>query len=212
MKDPLFSNKIAAAALTALLLIFGLPQLVNVFFATGGHGSAHAGDHGDDHSNWPFPQYPALDIGASSGGAAEEEAKPDLGTLLAAADAGRGARGIGLCKSCHTFDEGGATLSGPNLYDIVGREVASVGGFGYSQQLKDFGGTWTYERLDAFLQNSQALVPGGAMRQAVRKDNKRADMLAYLASLSANPVAFPAPAPVEAVVEEVMEHAEGEAH
>ena len=197
MKDPLFSNKLAAAVLAAALIIVGIPVLSKTF---GGHHGAH-------HSEgWPFPHYPEIDLGVSAN-AAEAEAPPDLGTLLANANAAGGARRTALCKSCHTFEEGGANGAGPNLYDIVGREVASVAGFNYTGALQEFGGVWTYDRLNEYLRNSQAYVPGTSMVQRFAKDEQRAEILAYLGSLSANPVPFPAPAAPE---EAPAEHAETE--
>ena len=97
-----------------------------------------------------------------------------------------------MCKSCHTFDKGGAQGTGPNLWDVVGRGVASVDGFRYSSALTGAGGDWTYERLDAYLQNSQAYVPGTAMVQRVGKAEHRADIIAYLRSLSDAPAPLPA--------------------
>lgn len=203
MKDPLFGNKVAGALLAAALIMVGIPVLSKTF---GGH-------HGGHHSEgWPFPHYPEIDLGVSGGAA---EAVPvDLGTLMAAADPARGARRSALCKSCHTFEEGGAQGTGPNLYDIVGRAVAGVPGFNYSGALTEFGGTWTYERLDEYLKNSQSYVPGTAMVQRFPKDEQRAELLAYLGSLSPSPLPFPepaAPAP-EAESDAEEEHASDDAH
>lgn len=193
MKDPLLGNKIAAAALSALLLIFGLPQLTKAIFGGGHHGKPggelHLAYGGD------------IEL-ASAGASAEVEAPVDLGTLMAAASVSGGERRAALCKSCHTFEEGGATGTGPNLWDIVNRPVAGLAGFNFSSALQEAGGVWTYERLDAYLRNSQEYIPGTAMVQRFPRDAQRADILAYLGSLSANPVAYPEPAVVEAVIEE----------
>lgn len=201
MNDPLFFNKIAGALLVAAILIFGLPQLTHRIFD--GHGGGH---HDEEHA-WPFPHYPEMDLGISAN-AAEAEAPPDLGTLLAAASASGGERRAALCKSCHTFEQGGAQGTGPNLWNIVGRPVASVSGFNYSSALQELGGEWTYERLDGYLKDSQAYLPGTAMVQRFARDDQRADLLAYLSTLSPNPVPFPEPAVVEEVLEETVEPAE----
>ncbi len=186
MKDPLYSNKVAAAILTSLLLFFGLPQLANAILGGGGH---HGGGHGEElHLAYP------IEFETGPAGGAEKKEVVDLGTLLASAKPDVGARKAALCKSCHTFEEGGANLAGPNLWDIVNREVAAVDGFGYSSALKEFGGVWSYDRLDQYLKNSQAYVPGTAMVQRFAKDAARADIVAYLGTLSANPAPFPAPA------------------
>jgi cytochrome c len=209
MQDPLFSNKIAAAVLTALLLIFGLPQLTAALF-----GGGHHGGEGELHLAYGGD----LELDTGGGAAAEEAPKADLGTLLAGASAAGGERRAALCKSCHTFDQGGANGTGPNLWGVVGRAVASHAGFNYTNALKGAGGDWTYERLDQYLKNSQEYVPGTAMVQRFPKDEQRADILAYLATLSDSPVPFPAPtaapeteanagdaAPVVESAEEILE-------
>lgn len=183
MQDPLFGNKVAAAILTALLLIFGLPQLTKAL--TGG---GHHGGHGELHLAY------GGDLELETGGSAEPEPEVDLGTLLANASASGGERRAALCKSCHTFDKGGANGTGPNLWGVVGHPVAGYSGFNYTGALKEAGGEWTYERLDKFLENSQAYIPGTAMVQRYAKPEQRADLLAFLQTLSDNPVPFPAPA------------------
>ncbi len=188
MQDPLFGNKLAAALLTALLIFFGLPQLASALLG-GGH---HGGGHGKElHLAYP------IEFQTASGPVEEVEEKKSLGEMMAAATMAGGERRVGLCKSCHSFENGGANGTGPNLWNIVGREVASVPGFSYSGALKEFGGVWSYERLDGYLKNSQAYVPGTLMNQRVARDAQRADMLLYLGSLSDNPVAPPAPAATE---------------
>lgn len=183
MKDPLFGNKLAAAILTALLLIFGLPQLTTAIF-----GGGHHGEEGELHLAY------GGDIELETAAPAEEEPEADLGTLLAGASATAGERRAALCKSCHTFEEGGANGTGPNLWGVVGRQVAGHAGFNYTSALQDFGGEWTYERLDEYLKNSQGYVPGTAMVQRFPRDDQRADLLAYLSTLSDDPVPFPEPA------------------
>lgn len=204
MKDPLFGNKVAAALLAALLLIFGLPQLTAAIFGGGHHG-------GGGELHLAYGGEIDLDTGAAT---TTEEPKADLGTLLAEASATAGERRAALCKSCHTFEEGGANGTGPNLWNIVDRPLASVSGYNYTSALKDAGGAWTYERLDLYLKNSQEYIPGTAMVQRFAKDGQRADLLAYLSTLSSDPVPFPEPAMMESAGEDMDgdSHTEGEAH
>jgi len=210
MKDPLLGNKIAGALLAALLLFFGLPQLANALFGGGGHGGGHEAE-GEDHAAHPFPQFPIAYAGAESAGE-EKAAEPDLGTLLAAANPAAGERRAAICKSCHTFDKGGANGTGPNLWDIVNRPVAGHEGFNYTPALKAFGGVWSYEHLDGFLKNSAEYVPGTGMAQRFPKAEQRAELLAYLATLSDNPVPFPAPAAPAEEESAPADGAEGEEH
>jgi len=131
-----------------------------------------------------------VELGAT---AAVVEKKADLGAMMSEMTSEQGERGTLICKSCHTFNKGGPHLTGPNLWDIVNRPVGKVAGYtNYSDALKNDGGIWSYDRLDAFLKNSTAYIPGTAMAQKVRKDDKRAAMLVYLSTLSDSPVPFPA--------------------
>ncbi|MEM9170055.1 MAG: c-type cytochrome [Pseudomonadota bacterium] len=186
MNDPLFWNKAIGAGLTALLIFFALPQIANAIMGDGGHH----GHHGELKLAYPIE----FQSGDGAGADAAEEAPADLGTLLAGASASAGERAAGLCKSCHSFDKGGANGAGPALWGVVGRDIASVDGFGYTAALTGADGAWTYDRLDAYLKNSQAYISGTAMLQKINKDEKRANILAYLASLSDEPVAYPEPA------------------
>lgn len=191
MKDPLFGNKVAAAALIVILLAFGLPIVINTLTAVFG---GHHGHHDADPENPFHLAYIPADIQVGSG-PAPEVVKVDLGTLMAAASAERGQRAAGLCTACHTLEKDGANGIGPNLWNVVGRAKGAVSGFGYSNALTSFGGDWSYEQLDGYLANSSSFMPGTQMAQMVRKDKKRADLLAYLGTLADSPLAFPEPAP-----------------
>ena len=58
--------------------------------------------------------------------------------------------------------------------------------------MKAKGGTWTYDDLNQFITNPKGFVPGTAMGFAgVTKDSERADIIAYLRTLSDNPVPLP---------------------
>ena len=85
---------------------------------------------------------------------------------------------------------------------MVGRPVASVAGFHYSDALKALGGTWTFEALNKWLDDPRADVPGTAMTFAgIKNEKQRADVIAYLNTLSKNPQPLPTaqsqPAPAE---------------
>jgi parallel beta-helix repeat protein len=67
-----------------------------------------------------------------------------------------------ICSGCHDFGNGEGADIGPPLQGIVGKQVAS-GAFEYSPGLSQLGGTWTRERLAAFIRNPQELAPGTTM-------------------------------------------------
>ncbi|MEO1657934.1 MAG: c-type cytochrome [Pseudomonadota bacterium] len=193
MKDPLFGNKVAGAILATLLLFLGLPVIFNTV-QTLAHG--HHGDHHASEEN-PFAlAYIPYSQLQGAGGPAAEVVEVSLGCLMAEASADRGARRVGICTSCHSLEQGGGNGTGPALWDVMGRQVASVGGFGYTAALQGLEGAWDFEKMDAYLKNSQAFVPGTQMVQRISKDANRADILAYLATLTdGEQLAFPECAP-----------------
>ena len=119
----------------------------------------------------------------------------DLEARLAAADPVRGKKVFRKCAACHTVDKGGRKKIGPNLWGIVGAPVGARQGFRYSKAMTAFGGSWTPERLDAYLTKPRALVKGGSMSFAgLKRDRDRADAIAFLNGMSDRPAAFgPAP-------------------
>jgi len=53
-------------------------------------------------------------------------------------------------------------------------------------------GKWTFEDLDKFIANPKGFIPGTAMGFAgIPKDTERADLIAYLRTLSDNPQPLP---------------------
>lgn len=125
---------------------------------------------------------------------AEPAPQVDLGALLAAADVQKGRQTAIVCTSCHTFDQGGQDRTGPNLWGVVGRNVASRATFTYSGAFAAQTGGWTYERLDHYLTNPAKAVPGNKMAFAgLRKAEDRANVIAFLSTLSASRVPFPKP-------------------
>jgi len=130
--------------------------------------------------------------GPQGGAAPAAAAEVPIATLLATASADRGAQVAKQCQACHNFQEGAGAKVGPDLYGVVGRQVASVSGFNYSAPLKALGGTWTFEALNKWLTKPSADVPGTNMTFAgITSEKQRADVIAYLNSLSANPAPLP---------------------
>lgn len=104
----------------------------------------------------------------------------------AAADPAAGVQAFLPCSACHSVAQDGPALIGPNLWDVVGRPVASRPGFDYSPELKAVGGTWTPEQLDRFLTDPAGFAPGTRMGYVgVADPAERAALIAYLATLHA---------------------------
>lgn len=177
-------NKIMGAVLGTLLFIMGVGLVAEaVYHPVEGKGPGY-----------DLPE-PAPATGATTEVAAAEPTV-SIGVLLAAANPERGAAAVKKCQACHNFGEGEPNKSGPHLYDVVGRAEGSVSDFSYSDAMKAHnaaGDTWTYENLDHFLTKPSDYAPGTKMAFAgIKTAEERADILAYLQTLSASPVPFPA--------------------
>lgn len=145
------------------------------------------------------PEKPGYVIAAAepseAANATEEAAVVPIAQLLATADPAKGATIFKKCVSCHNIEKGSANKVGPELYGIVGRPVASLGNFSYSAGMKKFaegGKGWDFEHLNGFLMAPKKYVDGTAMGFAgLKKDSERADLIAYLNSMSDAPLPIP---------------------
>jgi len=144
----------------------------------------------------PAPEAAAAPSVATTESAAAPAAEPigsSLAQRLAAADPAKGENAFKACKACHTPEEGGPNKVGPNLWNIVGAKFGHIESFSYSDAIKAKASEqWTFENLDAFLAKPKGWLPGTKMGfGGIGDDAKRADLLAYLRSLSTSPVPLP---------------------
>jgi cytochrome c len=185
-------NKIMGAVLGTLLFVMGVGFLTEAIYHPSATGPGYA---------LPEPEE------GSAGGGNEPVPAVSIAVLLASADPVQGADQAKKCAACHDLSEANANKTGPGLYDIVERLIGGHAGFAYSPVLQEHaaaGDLWTYENLDAFLLSPKGFAPGTKMTFAgVKNDAERANIIAYLATLSASPKPFPAPeAPAEVPADE----------
>jgi cytochrome c len=174
-------NKILGAILGTLLFVMGLGFIAEAIYAPHAAGPGY---------NLPAPS------DENPNAPTQPAAVVDIGTLLAKADPKAGADAAKKCQSCHDFTEGGPNKTGPNLYGVVDRLIASHPGFDYSADLKAHGtDKWTYENLNTWITAPKAFAAGTKMTYSGDKDDQdRANIIAYLGTLSHTPVPYPAPA------------------
>jgi cytochrome c len=101
-------------------------------------------------------------------------------------DAAAGEKVFARCKACHKVEEG-ANGVGPHLFGIVGRPVAGVGDYSYSDAMVEYaagGVAWDHDRLAVYLENPRAEIKGTKMAFAgLRKPDERDAVICYLETL-----------------------------
>jgi len=169
MFDTMTLTKISAGLCGALLfLLLGKWAAEEVYHMGGGHGGDHAAGYV---------------IEVEDAAPTEEVAEVSIEELLASADIAKGAKVFKKCGACHKL-EAGVNGTGPSLYGIVGKDIATSDGFGYSGALTGLEGDWTAEALNGFLTKPKDYAPGTTMGFAgLKKPADRANVIAYLDSL-----------------------------
>lgn len=109
------------------------------------------------------------------------------GTLAAhikTADIDRGQEIASSCLACHAAGKDMPHRIGPNLWGVMGREIASAPGFDYSEQLMRREGKWNPETLNAFLFEIKRFDQGSHMAfLRLGKLEDRAAIINWLQSL-----------------------------
>jgi cytochrome c len=85
------------------------------------------------------------------------------------------------CTACHSVDQ---NRVGPAHQGVWGRRAGRVDHCDYSSALKKSKIVWSDKTLDAWLTNPERLIPGQKMGYSVTEAKDRADLIAYLKTLS----------------------------
>lgn len=102
-----------------------------------------------------------------------------------AQDATAGEKVFKRCAACHAVGPSASNKVGPELNGLVGRKIAGVADFGYSEALKTFGDgkTWDEATLDKWLESPKTLVEGTSMSfVGLKKEEDRKNLVGYLAT------------------------------
>jgi cytochrome c len=171
MSDDLGFNKIAGCVLATGLALIGLNLASAALFSTPKHEKE--GYH--------------IEVAEAGGAAAAVEEGPrDYFKLLSAANIDAGKAVSKKCEQCHDLNPDMKVVTGPPLYGVVGRQVASLtlANFKYSSgkgSLSELGGNWDYDKLDHFLTRPKAVAPATAMTFfGLKKLEDRMNLIAYL--------------------------------
>lgn len=88
------------------------------------------------------------------------------------------------CKACHNVIKDGPSGIGPNLFGVSGAAAGGKPGYAYSPAMKASKIRWDNARLDVYLSDPKALVPGTKMMSPpVRDAARRKEIIDYLGKL-----------------------------
>ncbi len=140
-------------------------------------------------------QHAALAAYLKKQGAAPGKIAP-ITDLFASADLAQGESVTKKeCVLCHSLEKGknyNRVYGFPSLWNVLGRPRGSVSGVAYSPTFRTLGGVWTFEALNEFIARPRDVIPGTNMRfPGIADPQTRANVIAYLRSLSDNPAPFP---------------------
>ena len=171
-------NKIIAAVLITVLLIFGINKISSLIF----------------HTEKPSVQGYKVEvkINDTSATQASTNNQMDISSFLALGTSDHGKKVFKKCAACHSINQGGGNKIGPALYSVVGRAAGGVSDYKYSKALISYGKEWTFEELNGFLLKPAKWIKGNKMGFAgLKKDEDRASLILYLNENSDNPIPLP---------------------
>jgi cytochrome c len=116
-----------------------------------------------------------------------------IAAKLASADVEKGREYFGKnCDGCHNNEPGKDARRAPNLWDVVGRDKASLPEAKHSKTLLAWEGVWTYDDLNTYLYGPTLTTPGVLMETpGVPDDTERVNLIGYLRTLSDKPIPLP---------------------
>lgn len=170
-------NKFAGAGLTALLMFVVIGFIGDALVQPKAHKAA------------------SITVAAGKAPAAapkKAEPLPPIAPLLASADAAAGKKVANKCKACHDLTNAKKKKIGPPLWNIVDASKHAMGGYSYSKGMMGMDGKWSYEDLNKFLASPKGFIKGTKMVfVGVKKAKDRANLIAFLRSLSDSPKPMP---------------------
>ena len=133
-------------------------------------------------------------------GAFERFEQPSIAARVSTGDPEHGREVfVSTCQYCHRVPRANDLPTGKDriasLWDVVGRDVASLDGAIYSDALQDVEGVWTYDRLNSFIAFPGGFVPGTIMEYYLHytppDEQGRIDLISYLRTMSDDPEPLP---------------------
>ena len=171
-------NKIVAAVIFTVLVVFGIGKITDLIFYV------------------KKPSQAAYVVEAPSVKTAISESsgstKLDINAFLALGTLEHGEKVFKKCTACHVVAKGGKNKIGPVLYGVLGRKSGSISDYKYSKALMAHGKVWSFKEMNGYLLKPQAHIKGTKMAFAgLKKEKDRASVILYMNSKSDSPLPKP---------------------
>ena len=169
-------NKLVAAILVTVLIVFGIGKISDIIFKVNETG---------------IVAY-KVEEPARSSSEAKAESSVEISSLLSLGDVTHGAKVFKKCAACHSINKDGKNKIGPKLYNVVGKATGATSDYKYSKALISYNKTWTFEELNSFLIKPAKWIKGNKMGfPGLKNDKDRASVILYLNQNSDNPQPLP---------------------
>ena len=169
-------NKLVAAILVTVLIVFGIGKISDIIFKVNETG---------------IVAY-KVEEPARSSSDAKAESSLEISSFLSLGDVTHGSKIYKKCAACHSINKDGKNKIGPKLYNVVGRTTGATSDYKYSKALISYSKTWTFEELNGFLIKPAKWIKGNKMGFAgLKNDKDRASVILYLNQNSDNPQPLP---------------------
>ena len=176
-------NKILASIIVAII-IFVIIGLVGNFVVKINYDESQITAYKID--------IPEASTDSSTQTSANDEMVEAISLLLAGASLEQGEKIFKKCGACHNYKKNSKSKIGPNLWNLINRQKASVSGFTYSKSLSEYGGKWTFEELNEFLYKPKKYISGTKMNfTGLNNVKDRANLILWLRQQSDNPIPLP---------------------
>lgn len=145
--------------------------------------------------------YPIEGIeGPVSGASAAPDMPEPVLAMIAGIDPAEGEKLSRACAACHTFDKGGPDGTGPNLWNVMNRGIATKSGYPYSDVFMSHKGEdWSYLMMNKYMWKPKKIMPGTKMNYiGLKKPEDRAAIIAWMRTLADNPKPLPSDAQIAA--------------
>ena len=171
-------NKIIAAVLLTVLLVFGIGKVADKIFHV------------------EKPDVPGYEVEAKMVSATSTEGivenQVDISALLALGNTENGKKVFKKCAACHSIAQDGKNKIGPKLWNVMFRPVGSITDYKYSKALSGYKKEWSWEEMNGFLIKPSKWIKGNKMGFAgLKKEEDRASVMLYLNENSDSPKPLP---------------------